>query len=356
MLKAADFKRAIQGIDALGTTPAVLVKVAKMAHDPNTDLETVGELLRNDGALVTDITAVKIEGAIAKSAQGFEISNAVAIDQYLDRVKHLPPAPLVAMQLLDLFSDPERDIDRIVELVSNDPALTAETLKRCNSGHFMGAEPAADMFEAVTRLGFYEIYCIVVTLIASRTMTLVRAKYSWDSTQLWRHTVTTAVIASILAKRVQEVEATAFTAGLLHDIGKLIFISVEGVAYAEGLRTAGHFGPTAELAEESSMGFSHAALGARLLSRWGLPENVCLAVQWHHRSPATAAQYQRLKATVNFANCLAHQMIDGPDHAPAAADASPEAMALVQLTAKDIPVVLWDTQLALQRVQGLLQM
>jgi len=279
-----------------------------------------------------------------------------AIDQYLDRVQHLPPAPLVAMQLLNLFSDPDRDIDRIVELVSNDPALTAETLKRCNSGQFRGAEPAADMFEAVTRLGFYEIYCIVVALIASRTMTLVRAKYSWDSTRLWRHTVTTAVIAGILAKRVQVAEATAFTAGLLHDIGKLIFISVEGTAYAEGRRTAGYFGPLSALAEESSLGFSHAALGARLLSRWGLPENVCLAVQWHHQSPATVTRYQRLKATVNFANCLAHQMIEGPAHAPSAAEASPEAMALVEWIAKDIPLVLWDTELALRRVRGLLQL
>lgn len=277
------------------------------------------------------------------------------LDQYLDRVKHLPPAPLVAVQLLDLFSDPDRDIDRIVELVSNDPALTAETLKRCNGSHFRGAEPAADMFEAVSRLGLYEIYCVVVALIASRTMTLVRAKYSWDSTQLWRHTVTTAVIASILAKRVQVAEATAFTAGLLHDIGKLIFVSVEGVAYAEGRRTAGYFGSVPALAEESAMGFSHAVLGARLLSRWGLPENVCLAVEWHHQSPAAATQYQRLKATVNFANCLAHQMIDGPAHAPAAAEASPEAMALVELAAKDIPSVIQEINQALERAQGLLR-
>jgi HD-like signal output (HDOD) protein len=156
-----------------------------------------------------------------------DLAVAQAIDRYLDRVEQLPPAPLVATQLLGLFNDPDRDIDRIVELVSTDPALTAETLKRCNGTCFVGAEPASDMFEAVTRLGFYEIYCIVVGLIASRTMTQVRSKYSSDATQLWRHTVTTAVIASILAKRVQEAEATAFTAGLLHDIGKLIFISVE---------------------------------------------------------------------------------------------------------------------------------
>jgi putative nucleotidyltransferase with HDIG domain len=279
-----------------------------------------------------------------------------AIDQYLNRLEQLPPAPLVATQLLDLFSDPDRDIDRVVELVSTDPALTAETLKRCNGTHFAGAEPASDMFEAVTRLGFYEIYCIVLGLIASRTMTQVRAKYSEDASQLWRHTVTTAVIAAILAKRVRLVEATAFTAGLLHDIGKLIFISVEGVGYAEGRRTYGYSGPAAALAEESALGFSHAALGARLLARWGLPQNVCLAVAWHHRSPVTATQDHRLKAVVNFANCLAHELIDGPSQAPAASDASPEAMVLLELTAEDMPALKEEIDKGMKRFQGMMQM
>jgi putative nucleotidyltransferase with HDIG domain len=302
------------------------------------------------------ILTIKFRDVVLQRVGPRNLSNMEALDRYLDKVKNLPPAPTVAIQLLELFSDPDRDIDRIIELISNDPALTAETLKRCNSGCLSGAEPATDMFEAVSRLGLYEIYCIVVAMIASRTMTQVRAKYSWDSTRLWQHTVTTAVIASVLAKRAQVAEATAFTAGLLHDIGKLIFISVEGVPYAEIRRTAGYFGSVAALAEETSLGFSHAAVGARLLARWGLPENVCLAVEWHHKSPATGTRYQRLKATVSFANCLAHEVIDGPAHAPSAADASSEAMALLELTPADIPSLKLQIDQGLQRVQGLLQM
>ena len=126
-----------------------------------------------------------------------------SIDQYLDRVKHLPPAPTVAVQLLGLFADPDRDIDRIVELVSHDPALTAETLKRCNSASLVGAEPATDMFEAVSRLGFYEVYRIVMALVASRTMSAVRTKYPKEGTRLWQHTVTAAAIAAVLARRVE---------------------------------------------------------------------------------------------------------------------------------------------------------
>lgn len=238
------------------------------------------------------------------------------IDRYIDRVQNLPPAPTVAIQLLNLFSDPDRDIDRIVELISHDPALTAATLKRCNRADLAGAEPTTDMFQAVCSLGLYEVYCVVTALIASRTMAQVRAKYSADATRLWQHTVTTAVIASLLARRVEVIDAAAFTAGLLHDVGKLIFISVEGTHYAGLAGEAGNFGPALAAAEESSIGFTHADLGARLLSRWGLPENICLAVKHHHRSPTAAAPHQRLAATVNFGNLLAHQIIEVPKKSP----------------------------------------
>ena len=197
---------------------------------------------------------------------------------------------------------------------------------------------------------------MVVGLIASRTMTQVRAKYSWDATQLWRHTVTTAVAASVLGRRVEVVEAAAFTAGPLHDLGKLICVSVEGTSYAEMLRNTRQSGPFLTAAEVTLMGFSHAALGARLLARWGLPANICVAVELHHQSPLAAAKHQRLAATVNFANCLVHQMMDGPEPAPAAADVSPEAMALVELRAQEIPAVVQEITEASKRVQGLLHM
>ena len=80
-------------------------------------------------------------------------------------------------------------------------------------------------------------------------MTAVRAKFGWDSNRLWQHTVTTAVIASVLGQRVEVAEASAFTAGLLHDIGKLIFVSTEGIAYAELARKAGLFGAALVTAE-----------------------------------------------------------------------------------------------------------
>lgn len=77
----------------------------------------------------------------------------------------LPIDTTAAVELLDLFRDPDHDVDRIVDFISQDPLLTTETLKRCNNAAFRGSERTTDVFEAVSRLGYYELYDIVSATI-----------------------------------------------------------------------------------------------------------------------------------------------------------------------------------------------
>lgn len=86
---------------------------------------------------------------------------------------HIEPLPvdtLTAVQLFELFRDEDHDVDRIVEFISQDPALAAETLKRCNRISFRGAERTTDIFEAVSRLGYYELYSIVAASISAHML------------------------------------------------------------------------------------------------------------------------------------------------------------------------------------------
>ena len=86
---------------------------------------------------------------------------------------HSEPAgmdTLAAVQLLDLFRDPDHDVDRIVEFISQDPWLTAETLKRCNNSTYRGNARTTDIFEAVSRLGFYELYDIISSTIGTHAL------------------------------------------------------------------------------------------------------------------------------------------------------------------------------------------
>ncbi|MDR3457902.1 MAG: HDOD domain-containing protein [Verrucomicrobiae bacterium] len=78
---------------------------------------------------------------------------------------------VVAMQLLTVFRDSDHDIDQVVDLVNQHPALAAEMIKRCNRMKFHGARPVTDIFEAVSRVGFYELYSIVSDSLAAQGIT-----------------------------------------------------------------------------------------------------------------------------------------------------------------------------------------
>lgn len=275
-------------------------------------------------------------------------------DQYIARVKKLPPAPTVMTELLRLFSDPDRDLDRIVELVSLEPSLTVEVLKLCNSASFAGSQPISDVFGAVSRLGFYEVYSVVAALMGARVVAVTDPRSGVDRSKLWRHSVVTAVAAGALARQVGEEESIAFTCGLLHDIGKTV-LSVAETSIYPSLLQAGMYGEKLVLVEEARLGASHMEVGGRLLARWGLPAGVVTTVMSHHRSPKTAIRSERLTAVVQVANRLAHaESADVP-----AEDLSPneiESLELLSLTPESLPELLEDTRTGLQRVQDLLAM
>ena len=91
------------------------------------------------------------------------------LDDYIDKVKSLPPAPRILPELLTLLRQDDVDSDRVVKLIAFDPAITAAVLRLCNSAYFAGASPASDLQEAVTRLGFKQVYQLVAAVTGSKS-------------------------------------------------------------------------------------------------------------------------------------------------------------------------------------------
>jgi len=275
------------------------------------------------------------------------------LDQYIDSVRHLPPAPDVMVQLIALFKQPDHDIDQVVHLISHDPSLTAEMLKRCNSSFFGGDEPAANMFEAVLRLGFYEAYRIVLAMSSLQAMSLPEINSVLSVEALWQHSAATAAVAGLVAGRMHESEGVAFTAGLLHDVGKIIFASQEGEGYCRLMRSAEASGLSLDEAEKEAYGFDHGEVGARLLTRWGLTSDIVLPVGHHHHL-AGAEPCARLAATVNLADGMAHCLDESPSAAPVISPRNAEAMAVLQLAPEDLPALWQQAQEAIQQARGLM--
>src|SRR5271165_4028810 len=144
------------------------------------------------------------------------------VDHHIDQVKTLPPAPRVLTQLLGLLREEDVHAGKIVELITFDPALTAKVLQRCNSAAFGAGQAVHDLRDAVTRLGFDEIYRMVAGVVGESLLGSAQRGYGIGRGELWQHSVTSALAAKVIAQSLGMDQNLAFTAALLHDIGKLV--------------------------------------------------------------------------------------------------------------------------------------
>jgi putative nucleotidyltransferase with HDIG domain len=275
------------------------------------------------------------------------------LDRYIEGVKDLPMAPTVLVRLIALFQQPDRDVDGIVELMRQDPSLTAEVLRHSNSAYFGQEEPIVDVFEAVTRVGFYEVYKTAVAKLGSQALQRRGDAGGPDVEKLWRHSATAAAAAGVIARKAQENEGLAFTAGLLHDLGKIVLSAAESGGYALLTKQFENGGLALQRAEAMLYGFGHAEVGGHLLSRWGLPDNITEPVRRHHQLE-WAEPFERICAVVSLGNIVAH---GEEDAIPAGQYESQEAlgaMRVLRLEADDMASLLEDARNDIRRMAGLL--
>lgn len=261
------------------------------------------------------------------------------LDAYLDSVEHLPATPLLMIKLIEMFRQPDHDLDEIVGLMRQDPSLMAEILGRCNKSFLANEEPVMDVNEAIFRLGFYEVYQIAVALFGLQAMSMAKVTKSINVETLWHHSAMTAIAGGAIAREVGEPEGIIFTAGLLHDVGRIVLASAEGSRYSELVLIHGHSGAALNEGEKAAFGVDHAEVGARLLARWGLPDQVSVPVLCHHRA-SWSEPFERVAAVVKLANLVAHWIEENDLDNPAELPEADHAMALLGLKHENLPALL----------------
>jgi len=275
-------------------------------------------------------------------------------ERYLNGVASLPPAPILVTELLALFREPNRDVDEVVQLISYEPSLTAQILRTCNSAFFAGQQPAGDIFQAVSRIGFYQVYCLVVSIFGARTRSMEGADQGVNVEELWRHSVAVAVSAAALAEEAGQARQVAFTAGLLHDIGKLVLASAERQLYARLIQSAKDQGLGLSALERSTLATDHAELGGELMRRWNLPPDVVAAVRHHHDLEAPPP-FGRLIAAVQVGDMIAHQLFADDLANTAFLPSSPASLEALQLSPDSFPRLLAKTKAEMEKVKGMLE-
>lgn len=195
--------------------------------------------------------------------------------------KGIPPAPIIFVKLLELFAREDSDSEAITKTIGMDPGLTASLLLMSNSAAFGGFMEVGSVEEAVLRLGINRIRRLVTLLCVEKVIRFPKSP-AYKENQLWEHSLTTAIAARQLAVRTGQDEHRAFTAGLLHDLGKILLIQNHpeyGTLFLQSVQEARCLAAL----ETERLGINHSELGCLMLREWKAPVEFCAGIQDHHQ-------------------------------------------------------------------------
>ncbi len=227
-------------------------------------------------------------------------------NRFKTSLNKLPAFPATIHKVTALINDSDSSLTELVNVVKLDQSITANILRMCNSAYFGLRHKVDNVHDAIMYLGRQNVVRAVMAAGVSRFFKDAPG-YEAEAKELWEHAVGTALMSQILAKRIMGREDTRlFTAALLHDIGKVIL----GECVYEMRDRFRHLmtdGSRSFLeVEEELLGLNHAEVGGTIAAAWNFPEEVHLAIAYHHRPDLSANQESPVPWIIHLADqaCL----------------------------------------------------
>jgi HD-like signal output (HDOD) protein len=222
----------------------------------------------------------------------------------------LPSFPSLYFEIMKELDQADPCLEKVAGIVAKDPGMTVKLLQIVNAASLGLARRFASPIEAVQQLGIAAVQSLalsahVFTCFESRVLP------GFSITRLWDHGTNTARIARKLLQleRADPVLAEeAYTAGMLHDIGKLMLANNLPAQFQRALDLTRQRPLPFRGAEAEVFGADHAGVGAYLLGLWGLPSTIVEAVAFHHEPSRSEAPTLGPLTAVHVANVLEHEL------------------------------------------------
>jgi HD-like signal output (HDOD) protein len=267
-------------------------------------------------------------------------------------LRSLAPFPTVATSVLALASDDDTGPEDIVKLIQTDPGLTGKVLKLCNSAYYGFQREIASLKEASNMLGVRTLTNLVLTSSAGNYFQDHGKATGNSQDDLWEQCVTNAIAARLIARHHRRTDPErAYTAGLLQNVGHLVLDRFYGDEHQQ-VQCHINNGTTRLQAEKAVIGIHHAEIGARLSSRWMLPEVLVDTIRYHHE-PQNAETDPALAGTIHLAEAIARATLGDSDASTIVYEISEAAYDLTDLCAGDLADLDMDLQSEMQKARDL---
>jgi len=205
------------------------------------------------------------------------------LDKIIQKIDSLSPVSITGNRLMEIISNPDSSLTDIVDVIKYDQAMTANLLRICNSAYYGLRTKVVSIRQAVAYLGLNTIASAVMMGNFSKNFTAAQGGYDLDEGELWKYSVSSALIAQSLAeKRRLDNIPCLFTSALLKDIGKVILNTHIKDAFEKIVLSVQQDGLTFIEAEKKILGIDHAELGAMVAEKWCFSPEMVSIIRNHH--------------------------------------------------------------------------
>ena len=238
-----------------------------------------------------------------------------SIKSLISRMDRLPSLPALFQQVIAELQKPNVSLESIGEIIKQDIAMSAKILQLVNSSYFGLRCQMTDVRRAVTHLGLETISSLVLGAgVFSHYEGVDLPGFSMDG--LWRHSIRSANFAMIVS-RLENLDssktADAYTASMIHDLGKLALVAEAPEMYSQVLDHATDNEVTLYEAELELLGTTHGQVGAYIIGLWGLPDSVLEALAFHDQPMACACTEFGILTIVHAASSLSGELDNSTD-------------------------------------------
>lgn len=224
------------------------------------------------------------------------------LDVLVEEIADLRPLPPIAAQVLQIAEGDTFSAHELAQAISSDPALTARVLRVANSAYYGFPRRITTIRDAVVLLGFRQVRS---TLLATAAIRSMPSYDDIDAGAFWRHSITVGLLAELLARHEGAHQDEAFTAGVLHNVGRLALQQARPEAFRHAVELAAARGISLHEAERHIFGFTDAEVGGALACHWRFPEHLATAIGRHALEPADVSDQGTLAALVVRARAFA---------------------------------------------------
>jgi diguanylate cyclase (GGDEF)-like protein len=213
------------------------------------------------------------------------------IEDLLNDRLRLPSPPAIAVRILEAVKRDDGSWKAFARIIQSDPALSAKILRIANSSYYLMSNRANSIEKALPILGLNALKNIALSFVICVGMKGHRAG-AFDFDFFWKRAITAAVAADLTATLVRQKTDDTFVTALLQDIGILFLFFYRPNDYLQVLDEKNTSKLPVQEIERKIFGFDHQEVGFEILKMWGLPENICIPIRYHHWRESVPDQYR----------------------------------------------------------------